>query len=206
MGTPNRINTADAATVLSLALVEGNIDSEAAYLSGASQLAFTMFYKSRAETFQDLRGYMDLRHQVTASEYRQPFAASMRASGYATQTLALHSWRVTPTPKSYSTVYHVLLTRSPRKLLLIADGKLIIETDEPAELFAKIDELMAGVDTSKLPYGERRRLDVASWMMYFFSQCLGGSAGKKRSSADSDERAAKILDETLKRFSFGIDF
>lgn len=206
MGTPNRINTADAATVLSLALMEGSIDSEDAYLSGASRLAFTLFYKSRAETFQDLRGYMDLRHQVTASEYRQPFAASMRANGCAAQTLQLHSWRVTPTPESYSTMYHVLLTRSPRKLLLVADGKLIIETDEPAELFAKIDELMAGVDTSKLPYEERRRLDVASWMMYFFSQCLDGSAGKKRSSADSDERAAKILDETLKRFGFGLDF
>lgn len=196
MGTPIR-TTPDAAMVLGLALIGAPLESDDAYLSGASRLAFTLFYENSGAMLHDLRGYADLKSQVLPDERYRSFYASMRAGGYASQIILLHSWDVTP--KIATRHYRIYLSRSPRTLLLVVGSQLMLETDKPHELFGAIDQLMSGVDTSKLSYEERRRLDVASRMMDRLQIMLKDSTRIKRESAERDERAANMLGDTLRR-------
>lgn len=167
---------------------------EDARKAGISKLAFAGFYRNNRHELQELRDYADLSYWIVmpTPNVPLPFVAHMSTKKY-TQVVLLHSLKID------SVDYFVFLSRSPRKLILASQDELLIETDEPTELFAKVDDILSEVRSDKLSQYTADRHDVAKYMLIRLASSFEESAKKKRASANRDDAAVVVLNGVLRR-------
>ena len=158
------------------------------------ELAFSGFYRHNVTLLQDMRGYTGPESQVSGFVHTAPFMAHMKER--YSQVILLATWKS-------DMDYFVFMSRSPRRLILASqDGSLMLETDEPAELFAAINEILRNVDPNRS--GSRRpdEFYVAQHMLSSLAWHLDESAKTKRLSAVHDEESAKTLDASLRAIGY----
>jgi len=163
--------------------------------AGLSKHGFAGFYRYNAPALHNMRAYTDLRQQVADFAHEMPFVALMDARKYAL-VLCLKAWQIGEIK------YFVFLNRSPRKLILASQDDLLIETDDPALLFAKIDEVLSGVDMSNASGYKRDELDIAKHMLIRLATSFERSAPKKRESADIDDIKVNEIDGILRLIGY----